>query len=149
MAAVKERSGGALAGAPGAQKKKGGPSRHKGEIDPDRFFRKLLRVLDSLRVAYRIEHDEWHSTVRIPLDSEHLPERIYTPYYVGGRKWHIRGEYEREDRIDDFLQLLIERVAEKMGYESFTDLPYFEPLDLTWYFRIPKTPTASLEGVSE
>jgi hypothetical protein len=109
-----------------------------GSTEAGRFLRKLLRALDELRVGYYVYEEEDEVVVEVPLDDEHLPKKIYTPYWVGGRKWHYRIDYENSHDIDDWLLLLLERIAEKMGYESASDMPYFEPMDLKWYWKVPR-----------
>jgi len=109
-----------------------------GNSNPEAFFKKLMRALDQLFVAAEVDEDEDMICVRIPLRAWYLPERIHTPYPVDGRYWHWRFEYEREGRFEDWLRLLANRIAEKMGYGSDNELPYFEPGDFEWYFIIPR-----------
>jgi hypothetical protein len=117
-----------------AKRETGGLERAEAE----RFLRSLRRVLDDLHIIYLVEEGEDGVRVKVPLDHTHLPRRVFTPRWVGGRKWHDRLGYEAEGRIEDWLLLLAERIAEKMGYGSVSEMPYFEPMDLTWCWRVPR-----------
>jgi hypothetical protein len=127
-----------------------------------RYCEKLLKALDELGAKYYVDEyvDEDGvriTEVRLPLDDEHLPRRI------PGRK----VEPDDEVFLFEFLLSLLKRTGLKKQHrllESWSDLiclrlkywsfpaalkgieelfgvkfgiPYFEPLDLTWYWKIP------------
>jgi hypothetical protein len=126
------------------------------------YYEKLLKALDGLGAIYDV--DEYIDEdgvciveIRLPLDSEHLPRRI------PGR----RVAQDDESFVFEFLLALLKRMGMKKQYNllkrwgdliclrlkywSFPaalkgieelfgvkfDIPYFEPLDLTWYWKIP------------
>jgi hypothetical protein len=107
--------------------------------DPRKFLRRLCRALDKMKVGYYVEEDKNENVVyvSVPLDEDHLPRRIYVPYASGGGRWLHLDDFEGTGSIDDYLQLLAERIAKKLGYGSVEEMPYFEPLDLTWHWKIP------------
>jgi hypothetical protein len=126
------------------------------------YCEKLLKALDELRAKYYVDEyvneDGVRITeVRLPLDDEHLPRRI------PGKK----VEPDDESFLFEFLLALLKRMGMKKQYnllKSWGDIirlrlkywsfpaalkgiedlfgvkfgiPYFEPFDLTWYWKIP------------
>jgi len=126
------------------------------------YYEKLLKALDELGAKYYVDEyvneDGVHiAEIRLPLDDEHLPRRI------PGRKVNP----DDESFVFVFLLALLKRMGMKKQYDllkswgdpiclrlkywSFPaalkgieelfgvkfDIPYFEPLDLTWYWKIP------------
>jgi hypothetical protein len=126
------------------------------------YYEKLLKALDELGAKYYVDEyvneDGVRITeVRLPLDDKHLPRRIL------GRKVNPDDEFF----LFEFLLALLKRMGMKKQYDllkswgdliclrlkywSFPaalkgieelfgvkfDIPYFEPLDLTWYWKIP------------
>jgi hypothetical protein len=126
------------------------------------YYEKLLKALDELGAKYYVDEyvneDGVRITeVRLPLDDKHLPRRI------PGRKVNP----DDESFLFEFLLALLKRMGMKKQYDllkswgdliclrlkywSFPaalkgieelfgvkfDIHYFEPLDLTWYWKIP------------
>jgi hypothetical protein len=118
----------------------GGGAMREGEA----FLEKLLNVLDELGIGYDVTRYGETTEVRIPLDGKHIPDHFTTTDVFGESE--IVWEEDYDDNIDDYLDLVATEIAKRLGFSSPLNLPYFEPLDLTWYFIIPNiSPAERLE----